>query len=191
MSKNTSKASPLPQVAFLRDSINVGGNKKVKMEDLKKVFEALGFGGVKTLLASGNVVFVAPAEASASLSKKIEQALEDAFGIKIGVVLRTISDIQSLVDANPFKGVKVTPATRLYVTFLPRRPRPPSNCPTPPRTAISGSARCGLGPVQRAHGLGRQGHGGPDEGPEKEFGKAITTRNWNTVEKVLKNAPAA
>ena len=42
--------------AFLR-GINVGGNNIIKMEELKKVFESMGFLNVKTILASGNVLF--------------------------------------------------------------------------------------------------------------------------------------
>jgi len=36
--------------------INVGG-RTIKMADLKALFESLGFTEVKTLLASGNVLF--------------------------------------------------------------------------------------------------------------------------------------
>ncbi|MBM4406965.1 MAG: DUF1697 domain-containing protein, partial [Chloroflexi bacterium] len=65
-------------VALLR-GINVGGNKVIKMADLAKAFTSLGFANVRTLLASGNVVFEA-SNAKAATSSVIEAALEKAFG---------------------------------------------------------------------------------------------------------------
>ena len=104
-------------VAFLR-GINVGGHKPVKMEELKKAFESMGFQNVKTLLASGNVLFETPDMGTDNLVKRIEEKLEMELGYKITVLLRTIEEIQNLAEADPFKNIKVTPQTRLYVTFL-------------------------------------------------------------------------
>ncbi|HIZ53258.1 MAG TPA: DUF1697 domain-containing protein, partial [Candidatus Enterococcus avicola] len=58
-------------VALLR-GINVGGNNKIKMVDLKRVFESLGFKNVKTYLHSGNIIFQAPKESQTILALKIE-----------------------------------------------------------------------------------------------------------------------
>lgn len=57
-------------IAFLR-AINVGGHN-VKMDELKKYFESLGFSNVETFIASGNVIFEASAKDAAKLEKKIE-----------------------------------------------------------------------------------------------------------------------
>ncbi|MGI0065452.1 MAG: DUF1697 domain-containing protein, partial [Nitrosotalea sp.] len=107
----------IKQVAFLR-GINVGGHNPVPMETLKKTFESLRFENVKTLLASGNVLFDAPQTSASVMTKKIEEKLEKMFGHEIGVLIRTIKDLQLLEKADPFKGIIVTPQTRLYVTFL-------------------------------------------------------------------------
>ena len=104
-------------VALLR-GINVGGHKPIKMEELKKTFELLGFQNVKTLLASGNVIFEISNASTDGLVKKIEGGLKKTFGHTVGILIRTIDEIKNLVDANPFKNTVVNSQTRLYVTFL-------------------------------------------------------------------------
>ena len=104
-------------VAFLR-GINVGGNKIIKMEDLKKVFQSMEFQNVQTLLASGNVIFETSEKDSGKLTRWIGEATKKAFGHDISVIVRSIDEIKKLIESNPFKEIKVTPQTRLYVTFL-------------------------------------------------------------------------
>ena len=57
-------------VAFLR-GINVGGNNKIGMEELRQAFMSVGFAGVKTVLASGNVIFETQ-KTKADLAQAIE-----------------------------------------------------------------------------------------------------------------------
>jgi len=109
-------------VALLR-GINVGGNKMVKMDDLKKWFAALGFKNVKTILATGNVLFESTDDDEAVLGKKIADKLKAELGHEVGTQIRSIEEIQKLADRNPFKKIKVTPETRLYITFLPEKPK--------------------------------------------------------------------
>jgi uncharacterized protein (DUF1697 family) len=87
-------------VALLR-GINVGGNRKVEMAKLKLTFERLGFSHVKTLIASGNVIFVSGSDDKMGLTKKIEDAIEKDFGFPVAVVLRSLAEISDLVDAIP------------------------------------------------------------------------------------------
>lgn len=103
-------------VALLR-GVNVGG-VTVKMDKLKKTLEELGFANVKTLLASGNVLFSAPSVSESMLVNKIEKKLAATFGREIGVLVRRVEQLQRLAESKPFAGIKVTPQTRLYVTFL-------------------------------------------------------------------------
>src|SRR5215831_18318368 len=105
-------------VALLR-GINVGGNKLIKMEDLKKYFDALGFKNVKTILASGNVLFESTNDNEDALAKKISDKLKSEQGHDVGIQIRSIDEIQKLANRNPFKKIKVTPESRLYITFLP------------------------------------------------------------------------
>jgi uncharacterized protein (DUF1697 family) len=172
-------------VAFLR-GINVGGNKKVPMAQLKKVMEKLGYGNVKTLLASGNVLFDASGS-DATVASKIEKTLASAFGFTIPVILRRKADLEKLAESDPFKGITVTPETRLYVTFL--RDKPKSTLKIP-YASPDGNYR-----ILRVSGMEiisvlqlTDGSRTVDAMAvlEKEFGKDVTTRNWNTVEKVLR-----
>ncbi len=171
--------------AFLR-GINVGG-VTVKMDKLKKTFEAIGFTNVKTLLASGNVLFTAPSASESTLAQKIEKKLETAFGREIGVLVRKVEELQRLADADPFARIKVTLQTRLYVTFLAEKPKSSLKIPyeSPDKNfkiiRATGSEVCSvltLSPNSRTVDLMSI--------LEKEFGRKVTTRNWNTINKILK-----
>lgn len=186
--------------AFLR-GINVGGNKKVPMTDLKKCLEKLGYENVKTLLNSGNVIFETKKTNPNSLTKTIEATLEKTFGFKVKTIIRSINELQKLIESNPFKDIKVTPNTRLYVTFI--------------------SEAGGGTPLVRGRGLKEAKESlkipytTPDKSYkilkatntevysvlfitassrsvdamnilEKEYGKNVTTRNWNTIMKMMK-----
>ena len=84
--------------AFLR-GVNLG-KRTVKSAELKAAFEALGFTDVKTLLASGNVLF--DAKSAKGLKEKIEAGLKQQFGFDVPVVLRTMEELKALAKANPF-----------------------------------------------------------------------------------------
>lgn len=100
--------------AFLR-GINLG-KRTVKSADLRAAFEAMGFANVKTLLASGNVVFEAQAEPD--LAARIEAGLEQKFGFEIGTVIRTHDALQAMVDAAPFKALAPDADAKRYVALL-------------------------------------------------------------------------
>jgi uncharacterized protein (DUF1697 family) len=173
-------------VAFLR-GINVGGNKKVSMEKLRKVLEGMGFTNVKTILNSGNVVFEIGITTSINrLTIKIEEALEKKFKFPIPTLLRSFEDIQKLVATQPFAGIIVTPQTRLYITFLSHTDAE-SVVKIPYDSAekdfnilrISDGAICSvltLSPKRNTTDVMKV--------LEKEYGPKITTRNWNTIQKV-------
>src|SRR5271165_5383130 len=108
---------PLLQVAFLR-GINVGGKALIKMAELKKAFESLGFTHVVPVLGSGNVVFEAPKAGTAELRQRIEEKLATTFRVQITAILRTGPQILDLLKLDPFKDLKVAPQTKLQVTFL-------------------------------------------------------------------------
>jgi uncharacterized protein (DUF1697 family) len=169
-------------VAFLR-GINVGGHKAIAMADLQAAFEAMGFSGVTTVQASGNVVFEAGEEETpAGLAARIEQRLADMFGGRTRVAVRRMVDLEDLVGSDPFAAVSVTPATRLYVTFL-SHPAPNGKGLSDERIRL---ARVGGEEVLTAIELA------PGWGTtelmrllEKTFGREVTTRNWNTILKLV------
>lgn len=76
-------------MAFLR-GINVGGHNQLKMEDLRREFAAWGFQNVKTLLASGNVIFDAQDTDPDALSAILRKRINETFGKEISVIVGTL-----------------------------------------------------------------------------------------------------
>ena len=100
-------------VALLR-AVNVGGTGKLPMSDLKEMCEALGFAGVRTYIASGNVVFSSRKSESA-VKAALETELEAYAGKPIGVLVRTAAEMQAVLADNPFP--KAAP-NRTVAVFL-------------------------------------------------------------------------
>ena len=85
-------------IALLR-GINVGGHKKIRMADLKALFESLGFTEVVTYIQSGNVAFSSEGETS---SEVISEAIQRSYGWEVSVLIRTAKEIKRILDACPF-----------------------------------------------------------------------------------------
>jgi uncharacterized protein (DUF1697 family) len=170
-------------VALLR-GVNVGG-RTVKMDALKKAFEAAGHKNVKTILASGNVVFESSNVDAQKVKSDIEAQIKKTFGFDVDVILRSEKEIRALIKADPFKNIKVEAETRLYVTFLAEKPK--SKIAAPYKT-WDGDYKILL--IKNNNVISTLAsspkHGTPDvmDLLGKEFGKQITTRTWNTILKI-------
>jgi uncharacterized protein (DUF1697 family) len=103
-------------VALIR-GINVGRAKRVAMSDLRAIVEDLGYGDVRTLLNSGNVVFTVPASGRKGPAARIEEAMAARLGISARVTVLTATELAAIVAANPLSKVSDDPS-RLLVTFL-------------------------------------------------------------------------
>jgi len=103
--------------ALLR-AVNVGGTGKLPMTDLKKLCEELGFGRVRTYIASGNVVFTS-AKSEAAIKADLETTLEAYAGKPVGVAVRSAAEIAQVLANNPFPDA---PANRTMAVFLDRPP---------------------------------------------------------------------
>jgi uncharacterized protein (DUF1697 family) len=172
-------------VAFLR-GINVGGHRRVGMDALKEAFASLGFENVQTLLASGNVLFRAPRTKASLLAGQIQDGLKETLGLEIGVLIRSIKELQSLHRSHPFRGIKVAPRTRFFVTFCPDEPASRLKLPY---TSSDGSFRlmrasngevCSVLTITDLR-RGMQFMAFLD----KEFGRSVTTRSWNTITRIM------
>jgi uncharacterized protein (DUF1697 family) len=102
-------------VALLR-GVNVGGNRKVPMADLRELFGDLGFTGVRSYIQSGNVVFESGSGAD-RLRSEIEAGIAERFGFDVDVVIRSRERIADVVAADPFPGEDLDQA-KLAVVFL-------------------------------------------------------------------------
>lgn len=169
-------------VILLR-GINVGG-VKVPMADLKRMLEGLGMTDVKTLLASGNVVLESEIADPVEVKRVVEAALAETFGRKLTVIVRTITSIQALVDSDPFRDIVVSDNQRLNVTFIGDAPKGRLDLPW---KAEDGSAlifALDEGALLSVHDADKAGTVDFMEMIGKTYGKDITTRNWNTVQKI-------
>jgi uncharacterized protein (DUF1697 family) len=163
--------------AFLRGVSPVNA----KMAEVARAFESAGFADVATVLASGNVLFTARAGSIAMLERRCEAALAQGLGRPFATIVRRVEDLRALLDANPYAGFELPPGAKRVVTFL---RKPPAEAPALP--IERGGARILVdrgGEVLSAYVPGPRG-------PvfmsllEKTFGKDITTRTWETVQKV-------
>jgi uncharacterized protein (DUF1697 family) len=161
--------------------INVGGNKRIKMDRLRASFEALGFEQVKTYIQSGNVVFKAGKLSAAALSRSIEERILDDFGFSVSVISRTADEIVNTIKNNPFLNQPGIDPETLHVAFLSEAPAP---------SALNKLAELTLKP-DRSHCLGREvylyfpnGVSGSSLWKHPLDGVlsvVTTTRNWKTV----------
>lgn len=170
--------------AFLR-GVNLG-KRSVKNDDLKAAFRKMGFVDAQPVIASGNVLFSADAAPDA---KQIEQGLEAQFGFPIGVVLRSRDEIHALAESRPFGTYEAGADIKLYAYFV---------------SEPIGGRLDGLEPVEGDFDIvrvdndqfftamfrqpsGRFGSG--LDGADKRFRDVVvTSRNWNTIERMLAKA---
>ncbi len=103
-------------VAFLR-AINVGGHV-VKMEALRRLFEALDLSEVETVIASGNVIFDASSKSSKAIEKRIEDHLQSKLGYPVETFVRSPAELTAVATYKPFKSSDVAKAHTLYIGFL-------------------------------------------------------------------------
>jgi uncharacterized protein (DUF1697 family) len=164
--------------------INVG-KRQVKMAFLKDVLENAGFKNVRTILASGNVVFEADEIDPTKLTLNLNVLLTASFGFEIKNIVRTIDEIQKLVNSDPFKEIAVTPATRLYITFLTEPVNSNVHIQYESEDKDFRILRATEREVVSVKTLTEKS--GTTDAMQiltKLYGKNITTRNWNTILKI-------
>ncbi len=109
-------------VSILR-GINVSGQKKIKMADLKALYESLDFQNVVTYIQSGNVIFDTLVENKDDLKITIEKAIEEKYKFHVPVEIRTNNEIENIISNCPFGSVNLAEdGTKVLVTFLSSEP---------------------------------------------------------------------
>jgi uncharacterized protein (DUF1697 family) len=107
-------------IALLR-GINVGGHNKIKMDELKRLFESLGLQKVKTYIQSGNVLFESNDKAKA-LCQRIEREIATGFGYSINVMLRTAGEMDQIIKDCPYRPEHLLEGESIHVCFLSHYP---------------------------------------------------------------------
>lgn len=87
--------------AFLR-GINVGGQKKIKMADLRQVLEANGLHNVQTYIQSGNIVFQSEETNHTKLEEAVNKIILSAFGFDVPVLILTVEKLMKILNTNPY-----------------------------------------------------------------------------------------
>jgi len=172
-------------VAFLR-GINVGGHRLIKMDELARIFESFGHTKVRTFIASGNILFSTSEKREATITKHVESDLEKALGYHVDVFLRSINQLQTMVDSKPFARVKVSPDAKAYVTFFNAKPAAlpdvPSGSPAKGYRLLRLDKR-ELYSLSLRLPNGRSGDSVTLV--ERIVRIPTTTRNWNTITKLV------
>jgi uncharacterized protein (DUF1697 family) len=177
-------------VSLLR-GINVGGHKTVPMAGLKSLYEALGLENARTYLNSGNIVFQSPVAALPKIAGRIEDAIEKAFGFQVRTLIRTASELDSLLQGNPLQ-TSLTKPSHLLVMFLEDKPLKARFEDL--RQSFSGPEKFHLSGreiyLYYPNGIGRSKL--TNALIEKKLNVAGTARNWNVVTRLhqMTNLPA-
>lgn len=173
-------------VALLR-GVNVGGNNKVTMADLRTALEAAGFARVRTYIQSGNVVFDSRKDKPENLAARVRGVVSHTFGLDIATIVVDSAFLSKVVASTPY--ADEPDPRRVHAFFLPAQ--------------LDDAARARLDELQRASDA-KGAHDSltitgtvmylhtPDGFGTSELAKAITTkgpgahragtaRNWATV----------
>lgn len=104
-------------ISLLR-GINVSGKNKIKMAELKSLYESLNFKSVSTYIQSGNVVFQ-NSETSLEIQQTIEAAIEQYFGFHVPVLILNKEQLETSVIELPFTGIDIdTQASKIILFYL-------------------------------------------------------------------------
>ena len=109
-------------ISLLR-GINVSGQKKIKMLDLKSLYESLGFMDVLTYIQSGNVIFNSDLSDKLELIAKLEKAIQTRYDFHVPVQICTLNDLHDVLTRLPFKNLNAeVDGAKVYISFLSETP---------------------------------------------------------------------
>lgn len=171
-------------VALLR-AVNLGGRNKVPMAELRSLLEEAGYGGVRTYIASGNVLLDGPRSGTA-VARELERLVAGEFGVDTTAILRKPAELATLVGGHPFG----RDTSRSHVVFLAERPtakaaeRLAEADHSPDRGVLAGMD------VYVQYAAGVQNARLSAARVERLLGVAATHRNWRTVAALAELATA-
>lgn len=178
----------MPQYIALLRGINVSGQKIIKMDKLRAIFESIGFTKVSTYIQSGNVIFDSEEEDAAIVRERIVGELMSQLNFDIPVIIRTPSELQEIVQETPYPTVNEAENEQRYVTLL-------AQMPTEAALGKLNAAQNAVDEYQvkglTVYLLIRKNYGESkfsNNFIEKKLGVSATTRNWETVNKLIRLA---
>ena len=163
----------MPVVISLLRGINVGGNNLIKMDALRTLYASLKLRDPQTYVQSGNVVFQTTERDIPLVAARIEKKIEQEFGVRPAVIVRTLPEWQDAIAHNPFAGRPGIEPNKLLAIFLASEPTA--------EVHLHGREVY----VYFPNGQGQSKFAGPID---KALKKTGTGRNWNSVTKLLEIA---
>lgn len=112
----------MPKYLALLRGINVSGKNKIKMQELRQLLSDQGLNNVQTYIQSGNVVFESTASTQV-LSQEIEQAILTHYGFEVPVLVQTKTELNQLIEVNPFLPNRSEDIRYLALAFLENIPQ--------------------------------------------------------------------
>jgi uncharacterized protein (DUF1697 family) len=176
-------------ISMLR-AVNLASHNRIRMDELRAVYESLKLRSPRTYVQSGNVVFGASQRELPRLPARIQKAIRERFGFGPEVILRTAEEMRDVVARNPFAGRAGIEPAKLLVTFLAAAPGREAQEKVramkiaPEEVHLDGREMY----IYFPDGMGRSKL--PFTGIDKALQTTGTARNWNSVTKLLAMAEA-
>ncbi len=174
-------------ISLLR-GINVSGQKKIPMAELKSLYKSLGFENVTTYIQSGNVIFSSAERDESKLSALISDKIQEVFSFDIEIIIRSKESWASIIQNNPFTNRKSINPKKLHVTLL-------SQVPSDINTGVLNKVKLSLEEYviceKEIYLYCPEGYGRSKLSNnliESKLKITATTRNWNTVNKLFEIA---
>lgn len=175
----------MPTYISMLRGINVSGQKKINMKELKALYENAGYKNVQTYIQSGNVVFQSSKKSTIAIAKEQEQMIAQQYGFDVSVIVITPDELEKVITANPFIKEPGFEEGKMYVCFLADKPDPEKMDKikdlqyNEDRFIIDGKTIYlfipgGFGNTKLNNNFF-----------EAKLKLTATTRNWNTVNKLL------
>jgi uncharacterized protein (DUF1697 family) len=114
----------MPSYIALLRGINVSGQKKIKMADLRVHLADLDYQNIRTYIQSGNIVFETTQSDLQKLEKQIRSKIDEQYGFDVPTLVKTAAELEHVLTHNPFLNQEDIDPKRLYFTFLSDTPAP-------------------------------------------------------------------
>jgi uncharacterized protein (DUF1697 family) len=173
-------------VALMR-GINVGGKNKLPMKELIELFVDVGCRDVRSYIQSGNVLFSGDAGLAARVRNEVPRRINDHFGYRVPVILRTAKELRDAADRHPFVA-EATDTKHLHIGFLAETPADDAiTSLDPARSSVDSFEVIGSEVFFRVPG-GMARTKLTSDYFDRRLGTIMTVRNWRTVNKLLEMA---
>lgn len=174
-------------IVLLR-GINVSGQKKIRMVELKKMLENLGLHDVMTYIQSGNIVIKSAEKNTKTLEATIEKGIRDTFDFTVPVLVRSKDDFEDMFKHNPFAESEDIERKRVYFVVLKQVPEEHLIQALKKETYVNEKffaiKNCVYLSCLKGYGKAKLNN----NLLEKKLGVSATTRNYKTVKTLLELA---